>query len=209
MKSIFKILAKALSVTISIVLFISLVSLLCMVIITHTTGEAKLFGYQLVTVHSGSMEPAIKTGSVILVKEVEDPSALQVGDVITFYQSFDRIVTHRIVEVIQSGDEVLYRTKGDNNENPDMTLALADNVLAKYTGITVPYMGYVAKYVNTQVGLILLLVVPGIILLVYSIHLIYQASKELRQHKDASITSASQPGKQEEETPLVHSIRVD
>lgn len=171
MRSLFKILGKALSITVSSLLIFCLVALLCMVIITHTTGKVQLFGYQLLTVHSGSMEPEIKTGSVILVEEVEDPTVLQVGDVITFYQSIDRLVTHRIVEVVQSGEEILYRTKGDRNPDPDLTLVLADNVMAKYTGVTVPNLGYVSQYVNTQVGLILLLIVPGISLLFSFCHL--------------------------------------
>lgn len=178
-----KVLVKTVSYLISVVLFCSMVVLLGLVFITHSTGENKIFGYQIHTVHSGSMEPEIKTGSIIIVKEVEDKTGLQVGDVITFYQSFDRIVTHRIVEVVHSGEHVLYRTKGDNNPEPDLTLALSDNVLAKYTGITIPYLGYVAKYVNTTVGLVMLLVVPGFILLCYSIMLIFQALNELKQQK--------------------------
>jgi signal peptidase len=197
MKSFFRKVLKVLSVSTTVLLFVCMVVLLCMVIMTQVTGEKQLFGYQIKTVLSGSMEPEIKTGSIILVKEIEDKTSLQVGDVITFYQSFDRVVTHRIVEVIHSGEEVLYRTKGDNNPDPDMTLVLSDNVLAKYTGITIPYLGYVAQYANTTVGIFLLLVIPGVILLCYSIIQFYLAFQESKKQKKSKPMEESHGTNQE------------
>src|SRR5690606_31650101 len=85
-------------------------------------GEASIFGYQLKTVLSGSMEPAIKTGSIIAVKPGGDMTRFKEGDIITFMDEERRLVTHRIIEVVQSGDQTMYRTKGDNNNAPDQNL---------------------------------------------------------------------------------------
>ena len=60
---------------------------------------ARLFGLQVFTVLSGSMEPTYHTGSLIYVKKV-DPHTLKSGDVITFMLDEDTIATHRITEVI-------------------------------------------------------------------------------------------------------------
>ncbi|MFZ3589655.1 hypothetical protein ACOI1C_10300 [Bacillus sp. DJP31] len=54
------------------------------VVSSRVTGtEPQLFGYQLKTVLSGSMEPGIQTGSIIAVKVDEDMTRFQKGDVIT------------------------------------------------------------------------------------------------------------------------------
>ena len=48
----------------------------------------KAMGYQLYTVVSGSMEPAIPVGSLVYIKYVE-PKEIVEGDVIAFYGWFD------------------------------------------------------------------------------------------------------------------------
>ena len=60
---------------------------------------ARLFGFKVFTVLSGSMEPAYHVGSLIYVKEV-DYRELESGDVITFMLDEDTVATHRIVEVV-------------------------------------------------------------------------------------------------------------
>ena len=57
------------------------------------------------------MEPGIQTGSIIAVKPGGDVTAFQENDVITFMDEEERLITHRITEVIHSGDEVMYRTR--------------------------------------------------------------------------------------------------
>ena len=71
---------------------------------------------------TGSMEPVIYPGDVILIKKINQErqlGSLAVNDVINF--SRDNItVTHRIIEVLtDEAGNVSYRTKGDNNDSPD------------------------------------------------------------------------------------------
>lgn len=76
-------------------------------------------GYHIYSVVSGSMEPAIPTGSLVYIKETE-PEGIQPGDVIAFYGAADSasIITHRVVENrVVMGEFV---TKGDANQTPDM-----------------------------------------------------------------------------------------
>ena len=58
----------------------------------------KAFGYNIYTVISGSMEPAIPVGSLVYVK-YQEPETIQKKDVIAFYGAKDAssIVTHRVV----------------------------------------------------------------------------------------------------------------
>lgn len=58
----------------------------------------RAFGYEIYTVISGSMEPAIPTGSLVYVKYIQ-PEEIQTEDVIAFYgtDADGSIVTHRVV----------------------------------------------------------------------------------------------------------------
>lgn len=171
------------------ILMILLISVASVVVISKASGgEPQLFGYQLKTVLSGSMEPGIKTGSIIGVKLAEDKTGFKEGDVITFQAEEDILITHRITEVVKSGDSVLYRTKGDNNNAEDMNPVLADNVVAKYTDFTIPYVGYFINFAQSKNGALLLLI-PGFLLLIYSAFTIWKVLSviELRPKKPVEI----------------------
>lgn len=57
-----------------VIIFTIIIAAVIVVISTKSSGgEPQLFGYQLKTVLSGSMEPEFKTGSVIAVQKVENP----------------------------------------------------------------------------------------------------------------------------------------
>jgi len=144
-------------------------------------GEPNFLGYQLKPVLSGSMEPTFMTGSIIAVKPVDNPTSLNKDDVITFMEEKDKVVTHRIIEVIQNEEQTMYRTKGDNNEDPDVNLVLPQNIVAKYTGFTIPYAGYFMDFARSAKGAIALLIAPGVLLLVYSAISIFRGLKELEK----------------------------
>ena len=76
---------------------------------------ARLFGFKVFTVLSGSMEPKYPVGSLIYVKKV-DYTTLKSGDVITFMLDENTVATHRIVEVVPDQEDpsvIRFRTKGD------------------------------------------------------------------------------------------------
>lgn len=179
---------KRINSIVSTILMVLLIGVASMVVISKASGgEPQVFGYQLKSVLSGSMEPGILTGSIIAVKLAEDKTNFKVGDVITFMEE-DILVTHRITEVTKSTDFVLYRTKGDNNNAEDMNPVLSDNVVAEYTGFTVPYVGYFINFAQSKNGALLLLI-PGFLLLIYSAFTIWKvlAQIELNPKKQADI----------------------
>jgi signal peptidase I len=111
--------------------WLSAFGLVCTLMIAGLMLVPGLLGYQRYVIVSGSMEPAIPTGSVVY-DEIVPVSELAVGDIITFvppaeYGLTDP-VTHRIVEIEPaSGDhagKVQVRTKGDANEAPDAWTAV-------------------------------------------------------------------------------------
>lgn len=110
-----------------------------------------LLGYQPVAVYSGSMEPAVATGSLAIERPVPG-NRVRVGDVITFGNPYapGRLVTHRVVQILQARDgRVGYRTKGDANAQRDpWTIELPAEV-GKVQG-SVPYAGYALVYARTR-----------------------------------------------------------
>ncbi len=122
-----------------------------------------LAGFHTYTVDGGSMEPALKRGSVAIASSTS-PAALQVGDVIAYRQSPDNPpVLHRIIQVTTENGKPAFITQGDQNETPDThPVALqgpGDKVI-----FTVPYAGYILHYSQSTLGHVLLIGLPGAVL---------------------------------------------
>jgi signal peptidase len=127
---------------------------------------ARVAGYKVYAVLSGSMEPTYHTGALIYVKTV-DTSEIKEGQVITFMLSEDTIATHRVIEVIQDENEpgtVRFRTKGDANNAPDGSLVHYKNVIGTPV-FTIPYLGYVASYIQHPPGTYYAIAAVAIIIL--------------------------------------------
>lgn len=119
----------------------------------------KFIGLTPYTVLSGSMEPTYHVGSIIYVKDAV-PTALEVGDPLTFKVSGNVVVTHRIVEIVPSQDgstTVSFRVKGDANDSVDAGLVQANQIIGQPI-FTLPYLGYVAHFAQTAQGRYLIIV---------------------------------------------------
>ena len=111
------------------------------------------FGYGSAVVLSGSMEPAMSVGDLIIVSE-DAPYA--VGDVVVF-QSGNMLVVHRVIAI--DGDNVT--TQGDANNTADAPVSKA---LVKGKVIaTLPKVGTAVGFIKTPIGT-LLLVVAAVVL---------------------------------------------
>lgn len=117
-----------------LITIVILSTVLISVLVTKSSGQLPdLLGYQLFEIQSGSMEPTLSVGSIIVTKKPNNPTELQVGDVVTFESLSGSLVTHRILEVLKEADgSVAYRTKGDNPKNsPDQDLLTPDRVVGE------------------------------------------------------------------------------
>lgn len=116
MRKLIKILfSLILSIILSIIVFYS---------ITHDTRLIKLGGISSLIVSSGSMEPELSVGDVIIIKSCAN---YEVGDIITYNVNDEYFVTHRIIEI--EGNNFV--TKGDNNNVEDSQVVLKENVEGK------------------------------------------------------------------------------
>ena len=107
---------KILNCIIYIVLAIFVVALVYVFAARITGKTPKIFGYGILRVQSGSMEPHLQVGDVILIKET-DAAKLQKGDVITYNGTQDdlagKLVTHQIVsEPYQESGRYYFTTQG-------------------------------------------------------------------------------------------------
>ena len=121
--------------------------------------------YKPLVVQSGSMEPKILKGAIVVVKPQQD---YQKGDVITVVEPANPKVslTHRIVTVEEIDGRTFYTTKGDANEDADTEKRPKDNVFGKVL-FSVPFLGYPVSFAKTRNGLIILVLIPAT-LIIYS-----------------------------------------
>jgi signal peptidase I len=119
------------------------------VVTTLVTVLAARSGLQPLVVRSGSMEPSIRTGAMVLVRSVP-ASSLQVGDVVAVERPDHTRVTHRIVSVKQQGRTAALTLKGDANEDPDPSPVVVDH--AGRLVMSVSWLGRVGGFVASAKG---------------------------------------------------------
>lgn len=121
------------------------------------------FGWRTEVVISGSMEPAIQTGNVVIVRPLV-PDTIRKGDII-MYSSLDRksLTTHRVVNV-KSEQGLQFITRGDANNNPDVNPVLPDQIVG-IVALNIPYLGHLTQFIKTPFGFILFFLIPAVILI--------------------------------------------
>ena len=121
-------------------------------------GKIRIF-----TVSSGSMEPTLKTGSMIFVKREAHYAP---NDIITFYKSSDskETITHRLVELKEENGMTYGITQGDANATPDSQRVYDFDIIGKVI-LAIPYFGYLVEFVRTPTGLIILVIIPATIII--------------------------------------------
>lgn len=127
------------------------------------TAPAAL-GHKVFTVLSGSMEPTLRTGDLVVDEQIA-PLEANVGDVVTFKDPENpaRLVTHRVRRMRVSGASVRFVTKGDRNNAVERWSVPADGLIGRVV-YRVPKLGYVTAHAGSRVGLLTLVVVPALLL---------------------------------------------
>lgn len=143
--------------------------------------------YEVKIVQSGSMEPAIQTGSVVIVRPTDDYA---VDDVITYGpDTADQVpTTHRIIDMQTDGGETTYTTKGDANDSPDPRAVTEREIVGKVL-LSIPYLGFVLDFARQPMGFALLVGLPAAIVIIDELVVIYQEVKGKRREEDPTPTS--------------------
>ena len=123
-----------------------------------------VLGFQVRIVTSGSMEPAIQTGSMVVLHDTAD---YQDGDIITFFERGQEQLptTHRIVGSQLVAGQVEYLTKGDANDDIDARTVNPSVIVGEVVSI-VPGMGYLLAFARTWYGALLLVGLPLVLFII-------------------------------------------
>ncbi len=138
-----------------------------------------VLGYQTMVVTSGSMEPAIQTGSAVIVHAAEQ---YQIGDIITFYERGKEALptTHRIVGDQIVAGQIAYVTQGDANKSPDEQPILRTDVLGKVVAVA-PGVGYLLSMAKTRWGFVVLVGIPFVLVVAEEFRKIRNAVKKQKK----------------------------
>ena len=130
----------------------------------------------------GSMKPTLYPGDLVFVKDV-DPTGIEVGDIVTV-KCRSRIYTHRVFKKKLSDGEILFRLKGDANEEPDASYVKPSDIVGVVC-FSVP-----TGYFYTPYGYLLTVTTPLILLAVnqaIKIYRFYASRKRWRRGLKALI----------------------
>lgn len=140
-----------------------MVALIAVALTAAFSGKRGFAGVQLFEVTSGSMNPAISTGSLIATYPV---TQYVPGDIVSFgVNNSQTIVTHRIIES-QSGGFV---TKGDANDDSDRELLKEQAIIGKVVFV-LPFAGYITAFLRTPAGYVLCIVLPAAALIFWGLY---------------------------------------
>lgn len=146
-------------------------------------------GYKPLIVLSGSMEPVIFPGDIVVVRETP-AEKLQEGDIVAFLRE-KTLITHRIIKIDDTDKQLKYYTKGDNN-NADDNFAVTENMLEGKYVFRIPRLGHAAIFIQKPAGIILFVAVPLILFILYDIF--------RRRHYDKRELAATKKLEEELET---------
>ena len=110
--------------------------------------------HPILAVASGSMEPVLYAGDLILIEGVDNAADIHVdtkdaeqpGDIIVFYR-YDELIVHRAVEeTLNSDGTYSFKTWGDNNGWPDGRLVKESEIVGRYLNFKIPWLGNIALF---------------------------------------------------------------
>ena len=120
------------------------VTLFLIIIILLVSG---LFNYKMIAIGSDSMNPTYYRGDAIIYEKTK-PGDIKKKDILVFEYNHS-VITHRVVNITKKNGQLMFQTKGDNNEKADLELTSEENVLGKVKYI-VKYVGYPTIWINEK-----------------------------------------------------------
>lgn len=127
----------------------------------------KLFGYQIYSILTPSMTPALPVGCAVYVQGC-DPAALKAGDVVTYSLGTGSVLTetHRVVS--NDVDSGKLTTKGDANAGNDAAPVLYSQVLG-VVRFSVPCLGAAAMALRSPGGIAVCVVIFALAFLLWTL----------------------------------------
>ncbi len=164
------IIQRRISLLVTVLLVLSVLLCLYVVIQVLSRGYVNIGGFMLFRVVTGSMEPTIPVGALLITRQV-DISTVELGDIICFRTQeaaiWGKIVTHRVVELLENADgSLLLVTQGDANIVADNYFVTQSNFVGKvvwHTGES-SAMASVFGFFTNKIGFLGCIVFPCLLL---------------------------------------------
>ncbi|MEG1256106.1 signal peptidase I [Clostridium sp.] len=143
-----------------VIYYVLLIILVLTIIINLSSRIPQLYNLTKVssyTVLTGSMEPVISPGDMVIVRKVS-LDKLKVGDIVTFTKD-NHSITHRIISI--NSDE--FTTKGDSNDTKDLEKVTNVELTGKVVMI-IPRVGYLFNILYTPLMASIFMILGGILI---------------------------------------------
>ena len=176
--------ARILSGFTTLLLLVAVVACLFIVLQSMSQGYVQFFGNSLFRVVTGSMEPTIPIGTILLAQDTPIEE-IQTDDIVCFRStnpgSSGMIVTHRVVGVYDTPDGIrCLRTKGDNNLSVDANPVTTSNLIGRivwHTGDKSTMAGII-NFVTGEYGFLACIILPVLLIAVW---IFSDAAKNLKK----------------------------
>ncbi len=175
-----KIRNKLISGAVTVVLILAICLCLFAFVQVMNKGYVSVFGYSFFKVTTGSMEPTISVGSLILTKDVPIDT-VEMDDIVSFFSKEaymeGRVITHRVIAKETSGTgQVLLTTRGDANSSTDIHSVDEENIIGKVIWISGEnnVFALIMRFISGKAGFFTCIALPAILISV----LIFKKSME-------------------------------
>ena len=145
--------------------------ILCVTVIGQVLGKGyiSIGGFSMFRVATGSMEPELPVGTLLVTRETPI-SSIQIGDIVTFRSKqtgmLGVIITHRVVGIHEDMNGELYlETKGDANQYADGYFADETNLIGRVVYATGEGNVFAAliQFLSSPAGFLACIVLPSLL----------------------------------------------
>lgn len=195
-------------------LIVALVATLIIILSSKMSGQTPSFlGYTIFRVNTGSMEPELMVGDIILDKEIEDVNTLKKGDIVTFHgtgQTSGMLVTHKIIKAPYQDEngKIMLQTKGVANDIADDEISaerLVGVMICKIPFLDILYNVFLSPFgLLILMGLLLFVFIDEIICIVQIV-----MGKGEKKENISDIIERIQAEDAEEESTLPNETKVE
>lgn len=159
----------------NILLILSAVIVLTIGFQTITNGYVTVGGYSMFRVVTGSMEPTIKTGSLLICDDT-DISKIRINDIVCFKSGLqvikNQVVTHRVIDINVVNGNIRLKTRGDANSVEDALDVSNNNLIGRVIWYSQEgnFVARVISFMNGEIGFLSCIVIPVLIICGMTLH---------------------------------------
>lgn len=176
---------------ISIGIILVAVLIMANVVFTPKGNTPKVFGYYVLRIVTGSMEPTYGKDSLILVK-YRNSEEIEVGDVISFYSNDPTLEgavnTHRVVEIEKDGSKIAFTTRGDANNADDLYRTDSRAVIGVVIGSSL-ILGKLSRLVSNPLIFVPFILLPLVIMMIRSLIQAIRSARTLAKEEEKAMIS--------------------